>query len=150
MDEPPELGRLISYCGHLGKMSNDQLLRQAGYDVTPVQTHLLHHLACWTGGQEASQRDLEHKLRLKPSTVNGIVDRLEAKGYVARRTSPQDGRVRLVCLTDAGRSKVQDFHAIVEETERRFTAALSDQEREQLKALLYRIIENLETEVNKL
>lgn len=148
MDDPPELGRLISYCGHLGKMSNDQLLRQAGYDVTPVQTHLLMHLACWTGEQEASQRDLERKLRLKPSTVNGIVDRLEAKGYVARRTSPQDGRVRLVCLTDAGRSKVQDFHAIVEETERRFTAGLSGQEREQLKALLYRIIENLENEVN--
>lgn len=148
MDEPPELGRLISYCGHLGKMSNDQLLRQAGYDVTPVQTHLLHHLACWAGGQEASQRDLERKLRLKPSTVNGIVDRLEAKGYVSRRTSPQDGRVRLVCLTDAGRSKVQDFHAIVEETERRFTAGLSGQECEQLKALLYRIIENLDNEVN--
>ena len=148
MDKLPELGRMISYCGHLGKLSNDQLLRQAGYDVTPVQTHLLLHLACWTGKQEASQRDLERKLRLKPSTVNGIVDRLEAKGYVSRRASPQDGRVRLVSLTEAGRSKVQDFHVIVEETERRFTASLSEQERGQLRKLLSRIIENLENEVN--
>ena len=148
MDKLPELGRMISYCGHLGKLSNDLLLRQAGYDVTPVQTHLLLHLACWTGEQEASQRDLERKLRLKPSTVNGIVDRLEAKGYVSRRASPQDGRVRLVSLTEAGRSKVQDFHVIVEETERRFTASLSEQERGQLRKLLSRIIENLENEVN--
>ena len=148
MDKLPELGRMISYCGHLGKLSNDQLLRQAGYDVTPVQTHLLLHLACWTGEQEASQRDLERKLRLKPSTVNGIVDRLEAKGYVSRRASPQDGRVRLVSLTEAGRSKVQDFHVIVEETERRFTASLSEQERGPLRKLLSRIIENLENEVN--
>ena len=148
MDKLPELGRMISYCGHLGKLSNDQLLRQAGYDVTPVQTHLLLHLACWTGEQEASQRDLERKLRLKPSTVNGMVDRLEAKGYVSRRASPQDGRVRLVSLTEAGRSKVQDFHVIVEETERRFTAGLSEQERGQLRQLLSRIIENLENEVN--
>ena len=148
MDKLPELGRMISYCGHLGKLSNDQLLRQAGYDVTPAQTHLLLHLACWTGEQEASQRDLERKLRLKPSTVNGIVDRLEAKGYVSRRASPQDGRVRLVSLTEAGRSKVQDFHVIVEETERRFTAGLSEQERGQLRQLLSRIIENLENEVN--
>ena len=148
MDKLPELGRMISYCGHLGKLSNDQLLRQAGYDVTPVQTHLLLHLACWTGEQEASQRDLERKLRLKPSTVNGIVDRLEAKGYVSRRASPQDGRVRLVSLTEAGRSKVQDFHVIVEETERRFTASLSEQERGQLRQMLSRIIENLENEVN--
>lgn len=148
MDKPPELGRMISYCSHLGRLSNDQLLRQAGYDVTPVQTHLLIHLACWTGEQEASQRDLERKLRLKPSTVNGIVDRLEAKGYVSRRASPQDGRVRLVSLTEAGRSKVQDFHVIVEETERRFTVGLSEQERGQLRQLLSRIIENLENEVN--
>ena len=148
MDKLPELGRMISYCGHLGKLSNDQLLRQAGYDGTPVRTHLRRQLACWTGEQEASQRDLERKLRLKPSTVNGIVDRLEAKGYVSRRASPQDGRVRLVSLTEAGRSKVQDFHVIVEETERRFTAGLSEQERGQLRQLLSRIIENLENEVN--
>ena len=148
MCDCPELGALIAYCGHLGKQSMDQLLRRAGYDVTPAQTHLLMRLTCTGEGQEATQRDLEKQLRLKPPTVNGIVDRLEAKGYVSRRTSPQDGRVRLVCLTDAGRSKVQDFHAIVEETERRFTAGLSVQEREQLKALLYRIIENLENEVN--
>lgn len=150
MEELPELGRMISYCGHLGKMSNDQLLRQAGYDVTPVQTHLMMHLACWTGEEEASQRDLERKLRLKPSTVNGIIDRLEAKGYVSRHTSSQDGRVRLVCLTDAGRSKVQDFRAIVEETECRYTAGLSAQERDCLRKLLTRIIKNLENEVNTL
>ena len=76
------------------------------------------------------------------------MDRLEAKGYVSRRASPQDGRVRLVSLTEAGRSKVQDFHVIVEETERRFTASLSEQERGQLRKLLSRIIENLENEVN--
>ena len=149
MEEPPELGRMIAYCGHLGKQSLDQLLRQAGYDVTPVQTHLLMYLACWTGEREASQRDLERKLRLRPSTVNGVVDRLEAKGYVSRRPSPQDGRVRLVSLTEAGRGKVQDFQAIVEETERRYTAGLSAQERELLAKLLVHIITNLENEVNK-
>ena len=51
-------------------------------------------------------------------------------------------------LTEAGRSKVQDFHVIVEETERRFTASLSEQERGQLRKLLSRIIENLENEVS--
>ena len=102
MCDCPELGALIAYCGHLGKQSMDQLLRRAGYDVTPAQTHLLMRLTCTGEGQEATQRDLEKQLRLKPPTVNGIVDRLEAKGYVTRRPSPQDGRVRLVSLTEAG------------------------------------------------
>ena len=146
MCEPPGLGRMIAYCGHLGKLCNDQLLRRAGYDVTPVQTLLLMHLSA--GEQEASQRELERKLRLKPSTVNGIVERLEAKGYVSRRPSPQDGRVRLVSLTEAGRGKVGEFRTVLDETERRQTAGLSSQERAQLEKLLAHIIANLENEVN--
>ena len=146
MCEPPGLGRMIAYCGHLGKLCNDQLLRRAGYDVTPVQTLLLMHLSA--GEQEASQRELERKLRLKPSTVNGIVERLEAKGYVSRRPSPQDGRVRLVSLTEAGWGKVEDFRGVVEKAERLYAAGLSAQEREQLERLLNQIITNLENEVN--
>ena len=66
MCDCPELGALIAYCGHLGKQSMDQLLRRAGYDVTPAQTHLLMRLTCTGEGQEATQRDLEKQLRLKP------------------------------------------------------------------------------------
>ena len=51
-------------------------------------------------------------------------------------------------LTAAGWGKVEDFRAIVEETERRYTAGLSGQEREQLERLLNHIITNLENEVN--
>ncbi len=144
----PDLGRMIAYCGHLGRQSTDQMLRRAGYDVTPVQTQALMYLACRQRNRETSQRDLERELHLKASTVNGIVGRLEEKGYISRRTSPYDGRIRLVGLTETGRSKVEDFRAALEETERRFTAGLTDRERETLGALLERIIANLENEVS--
>lgn len=148
MSDPPELWRLIAYCGHLGKQSNDQLLRRTGYDVTPVQSMALMYLSHCRGDREANQRDLERELHLKPSTVNGIVGRLEEKGYISRRASAQDGRIRLVRLTDTGRGKVGDFCAVLEETERRFTAALSAEEQILLRSLLTRIIANLENEVN--
>ena len=144
----PDLGRMIAYCGHLGRQSTDQMLRRAGYDVTPVQTQALMYLACRQRNRETSQRDLERELHLKASTVNGIVGRLEEKGYISRRTSPYDGRIRLVGLTETGRSQVEDFRAALEETERRFTAGLTDRERETLGALLERIIANLENEVS--
>ena len=76
------------------------------------------------------------------------MERLEAKGYVSRRPSPQDGRVRLVSLTEAGRGKVGEFRTVLDETERRQTAGLSAQERAQLEKLLAHIIANLENEVN--
>ena len=148
MCDCPELGALIAYCGHLGKQSMDQLLRRAGYDVTPAQTHLLMRLTCTGEGQEATQRDLEKQLRLKPPTVNGIVDRLEAKGYVTRRPSPQDGRVRLVSLTEAGWGKVEDFRGVVEKAERLYTAGLSGQERGKLGRPPHQIITKFENKGN--
>ena len=51
----PDLVQLIAYCGHLGRQSTDQMLRRAGYDVTPVQTQALMYLSCRRGtGRPAS------------------------------------------------------------------------------------------------
>ena len=101
MNEEPDLGRMIAYCAHLGMRYNEKLLRRDGYDVTPVQSHVLLYLSR-RGGQAVNQRELEKELHLKPSTVNGIVSRLEEKGCITRRASPTDGRCRLVGLTGAG------------------------------------------------
>ena len=146
MSEPQDLGRMIGYCGHLCRLYTDKYLREAGYDVTPVQSHTLGYLFCC--GREVNQRDLERELRLKPSTVNGIVSRLEEKELISRRASPDDGRFRLVGLTEAGRNKVLEFRAALGETDRWFAAALSPEERKQLCRLLFRVITNLENEVN--
>ncbi len=146
MSEPQDLGRMIGYCGHLCRLYTDKYLREAGYDVTPVQSHTLGYLFCC--GREVNQRDLERELRLKPSTVNGIVSRLEEKELISRRASPDDGRFRLVGLTEAGRNKVLEFRAALGETDRWFAAALSPEERKQLCRLLSRVITNLENEVN--
>lgn len=146
MSGQQNLGRMIGYCGHLCRQCTDKYLREAGYDVTPVQSHALGYLSCC--GREVNQRDLERELRLKPSTVNGIINRLEEKGLVSRRASPDDGRCRLVGLTEAGRSQVEEFQAALEETNRRFAAVLSPEERRALGGLLSRIITNLENEVN--
>jgi DNA-binding MarR family transcriptional regulator len=41
-------------------------------------------------------------LRCEPSNVTGLVDRLEKRGLVERRTDPQDRRVKLIAPTEAG------------------------------------------------
>jgi DNA-binding MarR family transcriptional regulator len=38
-----------------------------------------------------------------PSNVTGIVDRLEARGLVERRSDPRDRRVKQLVVTDRGR-----------------------------------------------
>ena len=128
---------------------NEKLLRRDGYDVTPVQSHVLLYLA-HQGDQAVNQRELEKELHLKPSTVNGIVSRLEEKGCITRRASPTDGRCRLVSLTEVGQARVDAFRAVMSNTGRRYASILSEEEETALRDLLSRIIETLESEVNNL
>ena len=142
------LGRLLSCCGRLTKLNVETELRRRGYDVTPAQSHALIYLSKHTD-EDITQRDLEHAMRLKPSTINGIVDRLLEKNYITRCPSPRDGRCRLLHLTADGRAMVDSFCASIEQTDQAVLAGLSDDEQAMLDSILRRIIANLENEVKK-
>lgn len=42
-------------------------------------------------------------LHVHPSTLTGILRRLESRGFIERRTDPRDGRRALFTLSDSGR-----------------------------------------------
>jgi len=134
------LGPLLGHCAHLGKERMDA--RLASSDVTPAQTHVLlylhHH-----GGQ-APQSDITAHLKVKPSTANGILGRMEEKGLVERSVSAHDGRCRLITLTEKGAEEQAFFKRVFTETEALMTRGLTDAERQQLFGLLCRVLSNLE------
>lgn len=51
--------------------------------------------------------ELSKKMYLHPSTISGVVDRLESKGYVVRDRNHKDRRVVTVRLTPAGDALVR-------------------------------------------
>lgn len=53
-------------------------------------------------GYQATQSDIRKFLNLNPSTVSGIIDRLEKKGLLARLPKFGDKRVVTIALTSAG------------------------------------------------
>ena len=67
--------------------------------LTPAQGTLLNLLQ---PGQATTMAALSRFLGCHDSNVTGLVDRLEARGLVERRSDPTDRRVKLVALTDAG------------------------------------------------
>ena len=146
--EKKNLGRLISCCGKMVKLNVDTELRRSGYNVTPVQSQALIYLHRHRG-EDVTQRDLERALELKPSTINGIVERLLEKGYISRCTSPTDGRCRLLQLTAEGEAMVDSFRTAISRTDDTVLADLTEEEQELLDSLLRRIYKNLEAEVNK-
>lgn len=54
-----------------------------------------------------SLRDLSSRMYLHPSTITGVVDRLEKKGYVARIRDKVDRRVICVQLTAGGKRLIK-------------------------------------------
>jgi len=65
--------------------------------------------------------DLASALRLAPSTVSGLVQRLVESGLVNRETDPGDRRATVIELSAAGREQLVDWERA---HERRFGAAL--------------------------
>jgi DNA-binding MarR family transcriptional regulator len=71
----------------------------AELDLSPPQALALHRLEA---GSRVTMGELAALLCYDNSNVTGIVDRLEERGYVARRPDPRDRRARFVELTEAG------------------------------------------------
>ncbi|PZE65308.1 MarR family winged helix-turn-helix transcriptional regulator [Curtobacterium sp. MCBD17_021] len=89
---------------------------------------------------ELSPKVLLQQTLVTSGTMTNRVDRLAARGLVARRTDPRDGRGVLVSLTPTGRSAVDAAIADLLQAERAILAGVSDDERGQLAALLRRLI----------
>jgi len=73
------------------------------HGVTPVQYGALQAVRNTPG---IDQRTLARSIGFDTSTIAGVVDRLEARGLLQRSASPDDRRVRLLTLTDAGHALV--------------------------------------------
>ncbi len=77
---------------------SEEVLKEFG--VTGPQLWLLKTIR-QEGG--TSVTELSQKMYLHISTVSGIIDRLEGKGYVTRKREEADRRVVMVHLTQAGK-----------------------------------------------
>ena len=88
------------YIRRLHQISVGIFLQELGeIGITPVQYAALQTVANHPG---IDQRTLARTIALDASTTGGVVDRLEARGWLERRTSTEDRRARQLELTDAG------------------------------------------------
>ena len=140
MEYPKALGPMLGCCAHMARERMDA--RMSRFGMTPAQTHVLRYLR-QSGGQ-MPQRELLDRLKVKPSTVNGILDRMEEKGLVERTVSGTDARQRLVALTPAGLEREAEVKQSFLEAEALIARGLTEEETETLHALLERVIHTLE------
>jgi MarR family transcriptional regulator, lower aerobic nicotinate degradation pathway regulator len=75
------------------------------------------------------------------STLGGVMERLELKGYVRRRATPEDKRVKLLEVTKQGRMLLDKIQPSVERAQRRILDGLSSEDQKALLRLLTRLVE---------
>lgn len=138
------LGPMLGRCAHLARERMDA--RMSRFGMTPAQTHVLLHLR--QNGGQLPQCELTAQLRVKPSTVNGILDRMEEKGLLERTVSGTDARRRLVTLTPAGMERESQVKQSFQEAEALIANGLTEEETETLRTLLEQVIHNLEEDRN--
>ena len=138
------LGPMLGRCAHLARERMDA--RMSRFGMTPAQTHVLRYLR--QNGGQMPQRELLENLKVKPSTVNGILDRMEEKGLVERSVSGTDARRRVVALTPAGLEREAEAKQSFLEAEALIARGLTEEETNTLRSLLERVIHNLEEDRN--
>lgn len=108
------------------------------HGVTTAQIGVLRQLTNQPG---LSGAELARRLLITPQGVQLALTALEKRGLVERKQDPQHGRILQVFLTDEGRAVASAVVADAVAAHERVFGVLSDEEQEQLKSLLRRVIE---------
>ncbi|HDC5557169.1 TPA: multidrug efflux transporter transcriptional repressor MepR [Staphylococcus aureus] len=132
------LFRMIS---HEMKQKADQKLEQ--FDITNEQGHTLGYL--YAHQQDGlTQNDIAKALQRTGPTVSNLLRNLERKKLIYRYIDAQDARRKNIGLTTSGIKLVEAFTSIFDEMEQTLVSQLSEEENEQMKANLTKMLSSLQ------
>jgi MarR family transcriptional regulator, transcriptional regulator for hemolysin len=90
-----------------------------------------------------SQKRLAELLEIDPMSLVRLLDRMEADGWVQRRSSPEDRRARSLILTGKAKPLLDHIWRLAAETRAEVLEGLSNAERARLIELLEHLHTNL-------
>jgi DNA-binding MarR family transcriptional regulator len=107
------------------------------FDVTPVQFAILNALIEDPGEDQVT---LAAKVAFDAATFGSVIGRLESKGWVRREPDALDRRRKLLWITKEGTEAAVQMRRAVRRVQGRILAPLETSEREQLLALLAKLV----------
>lgn len=104
------------------------LSRQSPEDeaVTSSGGWILGYLAD-NEGSDVFQRDLEERFCIRRATVSKMIQLMEQKGLIERRSVAHDARLKKLTLTEKGRAKNLEIIAELERIEKEMTDGIPEQ-----------------------
>ncbi len=109
-------------------------------ELTPGQPKVLDYLRLHDGSM---QKDIARGCQIDPATLTGILERMEEKGLVERRTKAGNRRSSYVYLTESGIEQGELVAKTFLEAEEEISSGIDQKEMEKLLDLLYQIYRNM-------
>jgi DNA-binding MarR family transcriptional regulator len=136
---PPPLGLLVGIARRSIKQAITARLRPRA--LSPQQFWLLVSMHEHPG---LSLRALAERHHMDPPTASRIVDLLAKRGLVRLEPDAADRRRRCLRLTSRGEALAREVHPLALRTRAAIEAGFSEREKRALRALLQRIVANME------
>ncbi len=108
------------------------------FDLTPVQYAALIAISTHPG---IDATRLSAVIAFDRSTLGNVIERLEAKDFIARKPAAEDKRVKLLYLTKAGAAVLSDIMPSVDKAQARMLQPLKPADRKTLLALLTQLVD---------
>ena len=131
-DQQPNLGILLLIPYRFMEQAVLDELKAHGHDLPLNQARVFARI----GPQGSRPVDLARAAQVSKQTIGTIIDQLQDAGYVERRPDPQDGRSRLVVITERGQQLIDLTTPVVQRIETAWEAHLGKHRARQLREAL--------------
>lgn len=138
-DAPKRLQRLPSWLLSNAALAGDRLVNEA-LATEGVRKYHFRVLVALSDDGPLSQADLGRRLAIDRSDMAAVAAELEQHGFIARSRDDRDRRRNVVTITAAGAAALARMDAAIERAQDALLAPLSAAERQQLTALLTRLL----------
>mgnify|MGYP002410813961 CR=1 FL=1 len=112
------------------------------HHITGAQLYVL--MLLWENeGREMTQKQMYNVMEIKPPSLTKLIIQLEKKGYISRKTNPEDKRYSIIMLTRTGtqlRGRTLEF---ADEFNGKLFNGISDDEVATMKTVIMKLQENL-------
>ncbi|MEM7810892.1 MAG: MarR family transcriptional regulator [Planctomycetota bacterium] len=135
------VGFWVFVAAHAIEATMNESLAEVGITFRQCQV-----LGCLALRGEVPQTELAEMLRVEPSAVVRIVDRMERDGWIERVPDPTDRRKKQIRPTSRAEPVWKTIRALGMENRSRALAGMTEDEVADLRRLLRKMVENLDRE----
>lgn len=146
-----DLGYLLHKAAMVAKCNFSNQLNAFG--ITPGQFAVLREIYYCKKDKinsGISPACIAAKLEIDRPTASGIIDRLEAQGWVKRLDNPDDKRSFIIIATEKAVIKLKELEAISLESNKTIVNGFTNEEVDNFRSYLLRVKANFEKESSKL